>query len=165
MFAKIVTVVQWLSDCVRFGVDRSGEERHTRNSLEHHGIVGGSSCIRAPCKRAVIRNQNAGDGSRTAVSKPADDGIAGISLIVACDFMFGERLGDRNRAVKIICVGGSEARNLAQSLCPGGSVLGVSVDDSANIGESFVQNQMGMKIGLITTKALSRSIPLALPNV
>ena len=57
-----------------------------------------------------------------------------------------QRLGDGDRAVEIIRVGGAETGDLAAGLRPSGCILGMGVDYAADFGEGFVENEVSWKI-------------------
>ncbi len=79
------------------------------------------------------------DGVKTVPAKaPYDDG-ASIADIGLFDFLRGERFGDRNRAVKVVGVGGAEARDRTARLRPGGGELGMGVNDAADLRELAVE--------------------------
>ena len=96
----------------------------------------------------MTSDQHAGNGDRVKplTSKAAHNDGAGVAHIGFGDFFCSERLGDGNRAVKVVGVRGAEAGNGAAGLCPGGGELRMRVDDAANLGELPVEQGVRVQI-------------------
>jgi len=109
-----------------------------------HGF-GGSS---APRKGRMAGNQYPGNsyGIEIFRVKEPNDDCTGVPYVGFIDFRSGEGLGDRNRAVEVVGVGGAETRNGAAGLCPRCGELRMGVDDAADLRKFAVKQSVRIEI-------------------
>ena len=92
--------------------------------------------IRTPCERTVIGHEDRRDRGITQLRKRPNNSMPGVFLILGCNLAIRQYFSDGNRRVEIVGVGRAEAWNRLACLRPGGRILGMSVGDSANLGET-----------------------------
>ena len=102
----------------------------------------------SPCEGSVAGDQNSGNGNRVEAfgAKAAEDDSAGVADVGGGDFLGGEPFSDGNRAMEVVGVGGSQARDWLAGLGPGGCELGMSVNDTAYLGEFAIEQSVGVEI-------------------
>jgi hypothetical protein len=96
----------------------------------------------------MTSNEHSGNGNRVKAvgAETSDYDGAGVANVARRDFLGGESLRNRDRAMEVIGVGGSEAGNGLAGLGPGGGEFGVGVNDAADLGEFAVKQGMGVEI-------------------
>ena len=102
----------------------------------------------------ATRTPGTATGSRLCSTEALDDDGAGVADVGFSHFGGGEGLGDGNRAVEVVGVGGAEAGNRAAGLGPGGGELRVRVDDAADLWELAVEERVRVEIAGRTQGAL-----------
>ena len=135
-------------DGLNGGVKEGGTEREAGNVLENVGVFHGFRGRLSPGKGGVAGNQDSGDGDGVEMveAEATDDDGAGVADVAGGDFFGGEGFGERDGAMEVIGVGGSQAGDRTAGLRPGGSELGMGVDDAADLGEFAVEQGMGIEI-------------------
>jgi len=131
--------------CLR--VDLCCEVGDFRDGFEDDGVLRSFGWSGAPGEGRVIGDEDRGDFERIDILEKAGDDVAGVFFVGGGNFVVGHGIGDGNRAAKIVAVSGAEAGNGFAGLSPGGGVFGMSVADTADFVEGFVENEVSRKVG------------------
>jgi len=128
--------------------EQDGAEGEASDVFEDIGMLDGIGWGFSPCERGVSGDQNAGDGEgvKTFGFESADDDCAGIADVGLGDFFGCQRFGYGNGAVEVVGVGCAKAGNGAAGLSPGGSELGMGVDDAADLREFTIETGVRVEI-------------------
>ena len=130
----------------------SAEERAAEGKagdvLEAVGVFDGLGGVFAPGEGGVASDKHAGDCNRVQVvlTEVLDDDGASVPDVGFGYFVCGEGPGNGNWAVEIVGMGGAEAGNSAAGLRPGGSKLGVGVNDAADLGKLAIEQGVGVEV-------------------
>src|SRR5947209_4681365 len=137
MLAQVVVVphVLWKAGFARS--EQYTTVRQPSDIFQYIGVFDSGDRRFSPSKGSMPSHQHSGDGDRVKpfLPEPADDYGTGVAHIRLLHFMLGERLRDRNGAMEIIRVRGSQAGNGAAGLWPGGGVLRVRMHVTGQRGE------------------------------
>ena len=127
-------------------VQQGGAEGEPGDVFQDIGMLDGFGRGLSPRKGCVACDENSRDCDwvETLGAKTTDYDSAGVVDVPGGDFFGGECFRDGNRAVKVVSVGGSQARNGLAGLRPGCCELGVGVDDAADLGEFAVEQGVGV---------------------
>jgi hypothetical protein len=147
MFAVVVAVEESLGDAGALSFERQRSIGHAGDHFEHDGIVGGLIRSGTPAEGGVSGDEDGGNCGWVQPGEALDDGDPGLVDVASGDGLVGERLGDRNFAVKVVCVGGSEGGDGQARLREAGGVLGVGVDDCADGGELAIEQKVSVQVG------------------
>lgn len=120
MLAEVVAVQQMLGHAGACRVERRGVVGHARYCLQNNGSVHGIRRSDSPAKGRVSCDQHRRDRERVEVFEAASDGVAGVEDIIAADLLCSQLLGDGDRPVEVVSVGGAVCGNLAAGLRPRG---------------------------------------------
>src|SRR5580658_4889681 len=102
----------------------------------------------SPGKGSMAGDQDAGCGNwiDSVLAESPNDDRAGAADVAAGNFLGGEGLGDRDRAVKVVGMGGAEAGDGFAGLRPGGGELRMGMDDAADLGKFAIEQGMGVEV-------------------
>ena len=89
------------------GVQSQGLAGQADHMFEHHGIMDGFWHGLTPSEWTMAGNQHRGAGERIAPGKGFDDYFAGFLFVICLDFLGPHQSGARDRAMKIIGMGGA----------------------------------------------------------
>ena len=131
---------------VRGSSQQGATEGQTRNVLKNVGVFDRLRWGLSPGKGSMAGDQHSGYGDwieSSSLETASDDGSS-IADVALGDFVGGKWLGDGNRTMEVIGVGGAEAGDGAPGLRPRGCKLGVGVDDAADLGKLAVE--VGMRV-------------------
>ena len=140
MLAIIVLILQLLRCRLNSGVDRLCTISHFCHLFQYYRIVDSLFGILAPGKRPMVLAQNGRHCFRilTQTFELVNDQVSGIFLISVLDFFLCQAAHAGNRAIDIICMGGSVAGNVSSRLRPAGGIGRMGMYDTADLRESLV---------------------------
>ncbi len=121
--------------------------------IDGEGVGAGAAGVGAQAAAGVggvggVTGDGSGlDGAARGGAEEVDDGEAGLVDVAAADSFVGEGRGDGDGAVEVVGVGGAEGGDGEAGLGEGGGVLGVGVDDGADLWELAVEEGVGVEVG------------------
>ena len=149
MFSQIMFVLKALGRRLCLRINPLTLSGHLRHFFQYHRIMHCVKCVGSPCKGPVVFAEYAGNCHTIQFSllKDIRNQNTRIQLIILIQFFLGQIPDTWNTAVNIIRMGCSIAWNITSRLSPGCGPRTVSVYNSANLGKTVVQLQMGFGIG------------------
>ena len=123
-----------------------GVEVHERDFLQHHGIVNGVHCIRAPCKGTMAVNKNGGMASGSLslkvsmMTNPFPFHIRPGSRLLS---FFGCRGSHRRNNQRGLC----RAHDATTRLCKGCCPTAVGMYNATDVRERLIELEMRGGVG------------------
>lgn len=156
MLSEKVFFVEDLGDGASLGVGDESVQSHRGDFLDKDRVVSGIGRSFSPAERSMSRDEDTWNVQGIAFGDATNDGQAGVPFIVIANFSRTERLGDGNRSVEIIGVGGAKAGDFALRLSPGGGGTGMGMCDAADAGKGFIKDQVSGYVGRRAEVAFDR---------
>jgi hypothetical protein len=148
MFAKVMMLrnVDWNAG-LGSPQERAAEGK-AGDVFKNIGVFDSGGGVFTPGEGGVAGDKDAGDGDGVEIvfAEVLDNDGTGVADVGFGDFLGGEGARNGNGAVKVVGVGGAEAGNRAAGLRPGGSELGVGVNDAADLGKLAVEQGVGVEV-------------------
>ncbi|MNS96881.1 hypothetical protein D3C72_1311990 [compost metagenome] len=95
----------------------------------------------------MVGHQHPRHGEDGGLLEGLDDEVAGQPLVILLDLTRREQARAGDLAVKVVGLGGTEDRDGAPRLGPGGGMGGVGVHHAAKLGIGAIEHQVGGGVG------------------
>jgi hypothetical protein len=146
VFSEEVFVVKVLWDRAGLRICSNRLKGHGSDFFQGDGMMRGFRGSFAPAKRGMAGDQNGREMQRIQLREKPHESAFRVGLIVRSNLRCTKRFGDGRGAVKIIGMGGAEARNLALRLRPSSCGARMCVRDTSDACEGTIEKKVSWKV-------------------